>query len=230
MSASIRLVYCILLATGQAIAADVGADVAAPKGQAAEAIPFQGGRFVVTRASNGACVIALQGAVSRDASLKFDRVAARSAELGCGNPWLMLESPGGALLEGIDLGKEVRIRGWRTITRYDCASACALIFLGGTERVLVGSRARIGLHQPATTRSGRERWCGASRDSNGVREIRRYLRWAISAQADQVMEIMMQTSCDAVEWEQGQRALELGIATRLQSADVDVFGPKEPGR
>ena len=37
----------------------------------------------------------------------------------------------------------------RTVTRYDCASACALIFLGGAERILWGARARIGFHEAA---------------------------------------------------------------------------------
>lgn len=195
-----------------------------------EIVAYEGGRFVIARAQDGACVIALQGLITRDASRKFDDVVTKSTKIGCSKPLLLLESPGGLLVDGLSLGKELRVQGFQTVTRYECASACALIFLGGTERVLVGSRAKIGLHQAASVRErggGNERWCSSSMDSNGVRDTRRYLRWAIPATADQVMELIMRTSCNAIDWTYGQRALDLGIATRLESEGVDVVGPKE---
>jgi ATP-dependent protease ClpP protease subunit len=179
------------------------------------------------RSQDGTCVIALQGLISHDATLKFEDVASRSGKRGCAKPWLMLESPGGLLRDGLGLGRDVRMQGFRTITRYECASACAMIFLGGTERVLVGSRAKIGLHQPASVRTvGNSRRCGGTIDSNGVRDMRGYLRWVIPAEADQVMSAIMSTSCDTMDWTYGKRALELGIATSVESEGVDVFGPK----
>ena len=36
----------------------------------------------------------------------------------------------------------------------------------------------------------------------------------------------MHTSCDSIEWIRGKRALELGIATAVESGNVDLFGPK----
>ena len=189
-----------------------------------ELIQFNGGRFAIVRSPEGVCVVAIQGVITRDALLKFDDVIQRSAQLGCKTRSLLLESPGGSLIDGLELGREVRFRGFQTLTRYECASACALIFLAGTERLLVGSRAKIGFHQPATGR-GNERRCSASFDSSGVRDIRKYLRWVLPGEIDPVMELIMQTSCDAIAWLHGQRALELGIATRLESENVDVFGP-----
>jgi hypothetical protein len=172
-------------------------------------------------------MIALQGLISRDARFKFDDAASRTVELGCNKTWLLLESNGGLLFDGLQLGREVRLRGFRTITRYDCASACSMIFLGGTERVLAGSRARIGFHQPSTNRAGYSRRCGASIDSNGVREMRRYLRWVLPAEsAEQVMAVIMKTSCDTIEWTYGQRAVDLGIATSIMSGGVDMLGPQ----
>ena len=194
-----------------------------------ELIQYQGGRFAIVRSPDHGCIVAIQGSITRDAHVKFGDVIQRTAKLGCKTQSLLLESPGGGLFDGLELGKEVRTQGFRTVTRYDCASACALIFLGGTERLLVGSRARIGLHQPATRRDG-ERRCGATLDSSGVRDIRKYLRWVIPAEADQVMELLMQTSCDAIAWTHGQRALELGIATKLESESVDLFGPMDRRR
>jgi len=89
--------------------------------------------------------------------------------------------------------------------------------------MLVGSRARIGLHQPAFEGYNIRR-CDRSMDRP---EIRRYLRFVIPADADQIYQIMMETSCDSIEWVYGRRALELGVATKLEAEDVDVFGPKK---
>jgi hypothetical protein len=189
-----------------------------------EVIAYEGGRFVVRRSVSGDCVVALQGVVSRDASLKFDDAVKKAVAVGCRRPLTMLlESPGGGLLDGISLGRDVRSQGLRTVARYECASACAIIFLGGVERMLVGSRARIGFHQIAFV-GNKVRRCDQSMDSH---EIRSYLRFVIPADAGRIYPIIMETSCDSIEWVYGQRALELGVATTLESEDVDLFGPKK---
>jgi hypothetical protein len=119
------------------------------------------------------CVIALQGRITSDTSYKFEDAVARSANVGCSKSWLLLESPGGEVEDGIRVAREVRFQSMRTITRGACASACSLIFVAGFERVLIGSRARIGLHQPATLRDyDKSRRCASGSDSNGVAEIR----------------------------------------------------------
>jgi hypothetical protein len=189
-----------------------------------EVVEFDGGRFVVAQ-SMDLCVIALQGTITTDTSYKFDDVVARSAKLGCSKSWLLLESPGGDIGDGIRVAREVRFKGMRTITRGACASACSLIFVAGTERVLVGSRARIGLHQPASMRDyDKSRRCASGSDSNGVAEIRKFLHWAVPDTAERIMDIVMATSCNSIEWVNGQQALDLAIATRLDSADIDVLG------
>ena len=97
--------------------------------------------------------------------------------------------------------------------------------MAGTERVLIGSRARIGLHQPASLRDyDKSRRCASGNDSNGVAEIRKFLRWAVPDTAERIMDIVLATSCDSIEWIHGQQALDLGLATRLESADVDILG------
>jgi len=188
-----------------------------------EVIPYDGGRFVIASSQEGQCLIALQGVINGDAKWTFDDVITRSAKLGCDRPWVMLESPGGLLSDGFSLGRELRTQGFRTITRYDCASACASVFLGGVERVLAGSRARIGLHQAALV-NGNTRTCDTETDRS-MRDFRRYLAFVIPSTSTQVMDVIRQTSCNAIEWTSGQRALDLGIATSLHSKDVDIFGP-----
>ena len=189
-----------------------------------EIVDFEGGRLVIAPTQD-LCVIALQGRITTDTSYKFDDAVARSAKLGCSKSWLLLESPGGDVEDGIRVAREVRFQGMRTITRGACASACSLIFVAGTERVLIGSRARIGLHQPASVRDyDKSRRCASGSDSNGVAEIRKFLRWAVPDTAERIMDIILRTSCDSIEWVQGQQALELAIATRLESADADILG------
>jgi hypothetical protein len=190
-------------------------------------VTYDGGRFVVVRSANGGCVVALQGAVTRETSSVFGNVIERSRAAGCESPWLLLESPGGLVDDAIDVGQAIRRAGFRTITRYSCASACAIIFLGGTERVLVGSRARIGVHQPAHGLSGGKSRCDATTFSIAARHIAVYLESVIPSQVEPVMKLFMETSCNDITWIAGARALELGIATHVQSQDVDVFGPAE---
>jgi ATP-dependent protease ClpP protease subunit len=195
-------------------------------GTSQEIIAYEGGRFVIVESDPHACVVAIQGLISHDASLKFDDVVARTSKLGCQSPWLLLESPGGELRDAIALGREIRFGKFRTVTRYECASACSLIFLAGADRELLGSRAKIGFHQAASGRSKDDRHCSTSFDSNGVREMRQYLNWVAAEKSDAIMHLIMQTSCDAIEWTSGQRAIDLGIATRLESEGVDVFGAR----
>jgi hypothetical protein len=198
---------------------------------AQEVILYEGGRFVIVSSQEGKCVIALQGFINRESTWKFDDVVARSAKLGCDKPWLMLESAGGLLFEGFSLGRELRTYGFRTITRYECASACAIIFLGGVERVLAGSRARIGLHQAAYVKAETKgRSCDVGMDSPSVRDLRRYLAFVVPATSSQVMDVITHTSCKDITWASGQRALDLGIATSLSAEDADIFGPQAARR
>ena len=172
---------------------------------------------------------ALQGAITRDTAPSFADVIKQSSALGCANPWLLLESPGGLLFDGLDLGKQVRGAGFRTITRYSCASACSMIFLGGTERVLVGSRARIGLHQPSRGTGG-NRLCDDATYTSAARDMAAYVQSSIPGHAEEVINLIMQTSCNDITWIGGRRALELNIATRVESEGVDVFGSAERRR
>lgn len=192
---------------------------------AEDVFAYAGGRFVVRNAESGDCVVALQGAVNRDASAAFDKVLAETERRRCTSPaTLLLESPGGVVSDGLWLGAKVRRGGFRTIARYGCASSCAIIFLGGVERSLLGARAAIGFHQAAWRRD-LARDCEPP-DSRVSLEIRDYFRQVIPATADQVFQLAMNTSCNSIEWVRGQRAIDLGVATKVNAESVDLFGPK----
>ena len=178
-------------------------------------IPFDGGRFVVARCG---CDLHRRAAGDdRAAAFAFETATARADKLGCANPWLLLESPGGSLDDGIELGRAVRLKRLRTLTRDTCASACALIFLGGIERWLVGSQARIGFHQAARTHEREDRTCEATRQDRSFRAMpERYLGWVDPANADRLMDTIMLTPCTTIAFIAGERALELGVATKVE--------------
>ncbi len=191
-----------------------------------EVIPYEGGRFVLMRAASGACLVALQGKISRDTPYKFDEVVEHSRKLGCVKPTLMLESPGGLLQDGIKMGDEVRRQGFQTVARYGCASSCAIIFLGGVERTMVGSRAAIGLHQVSTYAAGAgDKHCSNVLQEAGALAMRRYFERVVPATAEQVMDAAMGASCNSIDWVRGQRAIDMGVATKVESADTDLYGP-----
>lgn len=198
-----------------------------------DVVAFDGGRFVLSRAANKECVVALQGEVTQSANLKFSDVIKRAKAQGCTRPLiLLLESPGGSVDAGLELARTVREEGMRTIARYECASSCANIFLGGTERVLWGSRAAIGLHQITQVRgigSFGTSACVASRDNPAVQALRRHLRFVVPETSDEIMRIVMNTPCSEIEWVKGKRALDLQLATRVEAQADDVFGPREEG-
>lgn len=191
---------------------------------------FDGGRFVLRRAASGECVIALQGAVTRSATYKFDDVVKTAKARGCARPLtLLLESPGGLVDAGLALGRSVREEGMHTVARYACASSCANIFVGGSERILWGSRAAIGLHQPSLVREGdnfEDRRCVTTNFDAPVVAMRRYVQFALPQTFGQVMEVVMSTPCKSITWVKGKRAIELGVATRIEAEGEDIFGPR----
>jgi ATP-dependent protease ClpP protease subunit len=197
-----------------------------PKPEINVEVPYEGGRFLFSEATDGYCVIALQGKITRDTTFQFVEVIKKSKQMGCENNWILLESTGGLIADGIKLGREMRFEGYKTIARDYCASSCGLIFMGGVERVLYGSRARIGLHQPSVTRLDKKS-CQTEFDSAGVKEIRSFLRFMLPDTASKILEILMNTSCESITWVSGKQAIDLGIATKLEEPNLVLKIPKE---
>lgn len=188
---------------------------ALPKPETHTEVKFDGGRFLFSEASDGYCLIVLQGRITYDTTLQFKQVAKQAKQLGCEKNTVLLESRGGSLTDGFELGKEMRFEGYRTIVRDSCASSCGLIFIGGVERVMYGSKARIGLHQPRSVREN-ESFCANQLDGNGIKELRSFLRFMIPDTAERVFDIVMKTPCDKMTWVTGAQTIDLGIATKLE--------------
>lgn len=67
------------------------------------------------------------------------------------------QSDGGNLLAGLEIGKFIRLRNFATVVPENslCMSACAIAWLGGTQRYM-GTTAHIGFHAAYLKRTGQE--------------------------------------------------------------------------
>lgn len=101
-----------------------------------------------------ACILAA-GAIEEHTADQFAAFL-KANKIGRGG-LVVLDSPGGHLLQSLALGNEIRAAGLATTVQgYDrragrfqagaCASACAYAFLGGVERS-IGEGSKIGVHQ-----------------------------------------------------------------------------------
>ena len=97
---------------------------------------------VVPGKSNDYALIFIVGEITKLDGEKFENIAIRTAHGGG-----VLNSPGGSVLAGINIGKVIQLRGYDTAVPEGatCASACGFIWLAGTKR-FVFPDARIGFH------------------------------------------------------------------------------------
>jgi hypothetical protein len=91
-----------------------------------------------------------------------DTFRARIAGLRTPSTVVALNSPGGDLRAGIEIGTIVRMRGFATAipAGFECASACGLIWLAGTPRTILyddqGSYGRVGFHAAVNPTTGQQ--------------------------------------------------------------------------
>lgn len=91
---------------------------------------------------DGGAAILVRGEIAFDDADTFRVVVA-----GVTQAIVVLESPGGSLFGGIELGKAIRLRGFPTLvlSQSACASSCALAWLAGVPRVMAED-AFVGFH------------------------------------------------------------------------------------
>jgi hypothetical protein len=99
----------------------------------------------------GVTVIGVSGQLELGDQTKFAAIA-----VGAGRALVVLSSPGGNLIAGIEIGKLIRMRNFTTMVAGgdECSSACALAWLGGTKRLMFEG-SLIGFHAAYSTESGR---------------------------------------------------------------------------
>jgi hypothetical protein len=89
-------------------------------------------------------VIGINGGIEAADADRFQELASTR-----NNAMVFLRSGGGKMAPAIRIGEIIKAKGYVTVVREVCASACALIWLAGSKRFMTAT-ARIGLHQAYT--------------------------------------------------------------------------------
>src|SRR5688572_8104103 len=129
----------------------LGTAVAVLAGAALLSAPVaQGASIEVRKVARGVPIVLLRGTMTGS-----DIDAFRTKTTGMQDALVVLQSDGGSLIAGIEIGKIIRLKNYFTVVpaKSRCASACAVAWLGGTRRFLEGD-AKIGFHAAYIVRSG----------------------------------------------------------------------------
>jgi hypothetical protein len=105
---------------------------------------------VQSAGSEKPALVVVQGTLN---AIDGERFFAKTAPLT--TAVVRFQSNGGSVVTGIQIGEMIRLKDFHTVVPAGarCASACALAWLGGTQRFM-GPGARIGLHAAYDPKSG----------------------------------------------------------------------------
>jgi hypothetical protein len=92
------------------------------------------------------CVLKVSGQIDEDLSSKFKDVLSLFEKKKCQKISLYLNSYGGQLFYGVEIGKTVREKNIETFITDICDSACGYVFVGGVKRNIQKYRT-MGFHQ-----------------------------------------------------------------------------------
>jgi hypothetical protein len=100
--------------------------------------------------SGGGPAIMLSGIIVAGDETKFHALAQ-----AIGQATVITTGPGGSVIPALEIGTEIRTRGWSTLVPENarCASACSMIWLAGQTRRLAAG-AQIGFHAMAQIQNG----------------------------------------------------------------------------
>jgi hypothetical protein len=141
-------------------------------------------------------------------------------------------SDGGSLLAGIRIGMLIRVKNFTTIVpdAAQCASACAVAWLGGAHRFL-GAGSKVGFHAAYVQKAG-----GATESGPGNAVLGAYLD-QIGLPEDAIVYIT-QAAPNSMKWLNMEEAAQHGIDVALlpaadaapPSSDPNVVATQEPGQ
>jgi hypothetical protein len=109
-------------------------------------------QIAVKPLDNGSTLVAIEGELDLG---DIDTFRTRTESLPIGRATVEFSSKGGGLLAGIRIGALIRAKKFTTVVPdgAQCASACALAWLGGTRRFL-GEYATVGFHTAYIMKTG----------------------------------------------------------------------------
>jgi hypothetical protein len=159
---------------------------------------------------NGLTQVVIEG------DLEFEDVAAfqsKTAPLPTTKTTVEFRSKGGSLLAGIRIGSLIRAKKFATVVPdgAQCASACALAWLGGIRR-FVGEHSRVGFHAAYVNKAG-----GPVESGSGNAILGAYLnQLGLSEKAILYITHAVPTS---MQWLRMEEAAEYGIAVAPLPSD-----------
>jgi hypothetical protein len=157
---------------------------------------------------DGPAVVLVRGDLTLRDSIEFMRKTENVEQAT-----VFLQSSGGDVAAGLSIGKTIRSRGFATAVppSVQCISACALAWLGGTERFMA-ENARIGFHEAYIMMGGRPY---KSQEAEAM--VLDYLH-------------QLQLPQPAIDYITGSPPQGLYVLTRIQAQRLGVeVGPYEAG-
>lgn len=168
--------------------------------------PALGADIQANRIDNDEAVITIAGDIVLEDIAKFKQLSSSYPKAT-----VMLRSDGGNALAGIQIGSEIRMKGYKTLVppTLRCASSCALIWLGGSTRFMANS-SYVGFHTVYDARSGEVSGPGAALAGAYLNRI---------GLPDRAVVYIMNSKPTEITWLTPQDAKAVGI-------DVEVWQPQ----
>ena len=151
---------------------------------------------------NGATLVAIEGELDLP---DIDAFRTKTELLPVGRATVEFSSKGGSLLAGIRVGALIRAKKFTTLVPdgAQCASACALAWLGGTRR-LVGEYASVGFHTAYIMKTG-----GMSESGPGNAILGAYLNQL--GLSERAILYITHAAPTSMQWMSMEEAAEYGI-------------------
>lgn len=163
-------------------------------------LPAKTADIRMDRGSGDIHLISVSGTFTEGDDIAFRKLAAASDRAV-----VVLNSGGGNLLAGLEIGKAIRLRGFATAVPPDalCASACALTWLAGTPR-LMDAQSKLGFHAAYRLVNGKASESGAANALVGA-----YLNQL--GLSDKAVVYVTSAPPEGVEWLTSRTAASVGI-------------------
>jgi hypothetical protein len=151
---------------------------------------------------NGSALVAIEGELDLP---DIDTFRTKTEPLPVGRTTVEFSSKGGSLLAGIRIGALIRAKKFTTVVpdEAQCASACALAWLGGARR-FVGEYARVGFHTAYIMKTG-----GMSESGPGNAILGAYLNQL--GLSERAILYITHAAPTSMQWMSMEEAVEYGI-------------------
>jgi len=185
----------------------------------------QAADIVVKPLEGGSTLIAIDGELELS---DIDSFRAKAEPLPLGRTTVEFRSKGGRLLAGIRIGAQIRAKRFNTVVPdgAQCASACALAWLGGVRR-FVGEDSSVGFHTAYILKTA-----GPAESGPGNAILGAYLN-QIGLSEEAILYIT-HAAPTSVQWMSLEEAAEYGIVvaklppTGVSVPSGDAVGPQHP--